>query len=55
MVGIIILNMFSKATIFHKLHYIHLSYFKEYFFLFREETVAVGGIVIVFKGIMMDW
>lgn len=25
------------------------------YFLSREETIAVGGIVIVFKGIMMDW
>lgn len=28
---------------------------KTCFFLSREETVSVGGIVIVFKGIMMDW
>lgn len=24
-------------------------------FLSREETIAVGGIVTVFKGIGMDW
>lgn len=39
MVGIIISNMLSKAKIFHKLHYIHLNYFKEYFFSFGEEKI----------------
>lgn len=24
-------------------------------FLSREETITVGGIVTIFKGIMMDW